>query len=114
MRAYVTINQLTHIIIKFLIFEDNLSIESWFSEKITTMASLSTRRILIVVVCLCVLFVLGFVIGWVSSPCDEHSPPDYTMKYIARKRKENEKVKEEFNDQLMKILSAKEIGEHLR
>ena len=100
-----------------------------------TAATLTTRRIVGIVVAVVVLFVLGFVIGWVSAPNDEDStirvsaPSDenstcgddnstssetYDMKYIAKKRKEEMKTKDGFHEKLIEILNADKIGENLR
>jgi hypothetical protein len=93
------------------------------------------RGIVVIVVSVVVLFVLGFVIGWVSAPSDEDStirvsaPSDenstcgdqnstssetYDMKYVAKKRKEEIKAKDGFHQKLIEILNADKIGENLR
>jgi mannitol-specific phosphotransferase system IIBC component len=81
-----------------------------------TAATLTTGRIVGIVVTVVVLFVLGFVIGWVSAPSDEDSTSSetYNMKYIAKKRKEEMKTKDDFHKKLIEILNADKIGENLR
>ena len=80
-----------------------------------TAATLSTPRIIGIVVAVVVLFVLGFVIGWVSVPSDEDSTSEtFDMKYIAKKRKEDMKAKSDFQEQLFEMLNADEIGKNLR
>ena len=79
-----------------------------------TTASLTPGRIAGIVVAIAVLFVLGFVIGWVSAPSDGDSSESYDMKYIANKRKEDIKSKDNFHEKLFEILNAEEIGKNLR
>lgn len=79
--------------------------------------TLSTGRIVGIVIAVIVLFALGFVIGWVSAPNDENSANSnekYDMKYIAKKRKEQIKMKDGFHKKFFEILNAEEIGENLR
>ena len=81
-----------------------------------TRMSLTPGRIAGIVVAIAVLFALGFVIGWVSRPSDGDSSEteSYDMKYIAKKRKEDMKSKDEFHEKLFEILNAEEIGKNLR
>ena len=75
----------------------------------------SRTKIVGIGLALVVLFVLGFVIGWVSAPSDEDSSSEtFDIKYIARKRKEDMKTKTGFHEKLFKSLNAEEIGENLR
>jgi hypothetical protein len=70
------------------------------------------KKIAGIAVALVVLFVLGFVIGWVSAPRDSNETFD--MKYIAKKRKQDMKKKAGFHEELFEILNAEKIGENLR
>ena len=81
-----------------------------------TTASLTPGRISGIVVAIAVLFAFGFVIGWVSRPSDGDSSETeaYGMKYIAKKRKEDMKSKDDFHEKLFEILNAEEIGKNLR
>ena len=77
-------------------------------------SSLTPGRIAGIVVAVAVIFAIGFAIGWVSVPSDSDSSEKYDMKYIAKQRKEDMKKKDDFHEQLLKILNAEEIGENLR
>lgn len=79
--------------------------------------TLSNGRIVGIVIAVIVVFALGFVIGWVSAPTDEDSTVSsekYEMKYIAKQRKEQMKIKDGFHKKLFEILNAEKIGENLR
>ena len=77
---------------------------------------LTPGRVACIVVAVAVIFAIGFMIGWVSVPSDEDpdSSEKYDIKYVAKQRKENMKKKDEFHEQLLKILNAEEIGKNLR
>ena len=76
---------------------------------------LTPGRIAGIVVAVAAIFAVGFVIGWVSVPSDEDSDSSerYDIKYIAKQRKEDMKKKDDFHEQLLKILNAEEIGKNL-
>ena len=77
---------------------------------------LTPKRIAGIVVAVAVIFAIGFAIGWVSVPSNEYSDSSkkYDMKYVAKQRKEDMKMKDEFHEQLLKFLNAEEIGKNLR
>ena len=76
-------------------------------------SSLTPGRIAGIVVAVAVIFAIGFAIGWVSVPSDEDTDSS-DRKHIAKQRKEDMKKKDEFHEQLFKILDAEEIGKNLR
>ncbi|XP_028397182.1 glutamate carboxypeptidase 2-like [Dendronephthya gigantea] len=73
-------------------------------------------RIVGIAIAVVVLFVLGFVIGWVSAPTDSADSPRkrMNMKDVAKKRKEQMKQKDGFHEKLFEFLNAEKIGENLR
>ena len=79
-----------------------------------SVVTLTTRKIIGIVAVLVVLFVLGFVIGWVSAPSDDSRGENFGMKYIANRRKHEMKAKIDFHEKLFKMLNADKIGENLR
>ncbi|XP_028396940.1 glutamate carboxypeptidase 2-like [Dendronephthya gigantea] len=94
-------------------------------------ATLTTGRIVFgTVVAIVALFVLAFVIGWVSAPTDSDDSSAcepslrvnvtnnisiiFDIKYIVKLRKEQKKRKDNFHEKLFAILNATKIGENLR
>lgn len=76
----------------------------------------SWGRLVAIAITVVVLFVLGFVIGWVSAPADSDgsSSKKIDMKDVAKKRQEQMKQKSGFHEKLFDFLNAEKIGENLR